>query len=75
MSQCEARNIDIDIIDIDIDAFGDILCWVPDAATRQKRRSPVEDDEFMVSLARVSQKPTRSARVPTAALTLARGRA
>jgi hypothetical protein len=29
---------------MNIDAFGGFLCWVPDAAARQKRRSPVEDD-------------------------------
>ena len=43
ISQCEARNIEID-------AFGGFLCWIPDAAARLKRRSPIEDDEWNVSL-------------------------
>jgi hypothetical protein len=33
-----------------IGAFGDFLCWVPDAAARLKGRSPVEDDGLKVSL-------------------------
>jgi hypothetical protein len=32
-----------------LDAFGDFLCWVPDAAQRLKRRSPVEDDDVIKS--------------------------
>ncbi len=50
------------------DAFGDVLCWFPDAAARLKRRSPVEDDGAKVSRsAYASQSPrerSETARVP-----------
>jgi hypothetical protein len=40
---------------MEIDAFGDFLCWFPDATARLKRRSPVEDDGLKVSDDRIKR--------------------